>query len=54
MVVPGIIMVMMIKANSSRVPFDLNFPSTKAMAEPASTARTMVETDTITELRKFR
>ena len=54
MVVPGMIIVMMMNPKSIFVGLDLNFPSTKAMAEPTAAASTMVETETITELKKFR
>ena len=33
---------------------DLNLPSTKAMAEPTAAARAIVDTETITEFRKFK
>ena len=54
MVVPGMIMVMMINTNSTRVSLDWNLPSTNAMADPTSAASAIVVTDTVTEFRKFR
>ena len=51
---PGMIMVMMMKANSIRVPRFLNLPITKAMAEATAAAISMVERETNAEFRKFR
>ena len=53
-VVPGMIIVTMMKPNSSCVALDLNLPSTNAIAEDTAAARATVDSDTTTEFRKFR
>ena len=52
--VPGMIIVMMMKANSVFVARVLNLPITKAIAEATAAAMRMVDTETNTEFRKFR
>ena len=48
------IIVTMMKPNSSCVALDLNLPSTNAIAEDTAAARATVDSDTTTEFRKFR